>query len=216
MDSVKHLNYAPKPPAAQIYLRSAYRLIVVAGLAAVMFFWAPGIIRWLTVLYWQNRCLNYDAPQNHRIYECDLRTGHEIYREVNPNQAAYEELFAAGAGIRWTMPTLFLHEMRQPDGQRRLVIIDVPRLGGRKSAQTINLRAEVLTPTAFLSPPKSSGLLVLPVDIPADGRRIKFFAGHLDEYNPSHMTFDFEIDGVRHTCDCWLKNGGQLIVARRP
>ncbi len=218
MDSVKHLNYAPKPPAAELHLRRAYRLVIVAGLAAAVFLWAPGIIRWATVLYWQHRCLTYDAPENHRIYDCDLTSGHEFYREVNPNQAAYEALFSPRAGIGWTMPAIFLHEMRQPDGQPRLVIIDVPRFARPKAdhAEIYNLQAETLVPTAFLSQPKSSGLLVLPVDIPADSRRVKFFEGHLDVHNPSHLTFDFEIDGVRHTCDCWLNNGGQLIVARRP
>src|SRR5476649_2337170 len=111
MDSVKHLNYAPKPAAAEKYLRRAYRLVIVAGLAAAIFLWAPGVIRWATVLYWQHRCLKYNGPENHRVYECDLTTGQEIYREVNPVQAAYEELFAPGVGIGWTMPAIFLHEM---------------------------------------------------------------------------------------------------------
>ncbi len=218
MESVKHLNYAPKPPAAEVYLRRAYRTIIVTGLAAAIFLWGPGIVRRATVLYWQHRCLTYEASTNHRIYEADLASGQEIYREVNPVQAAYEELFAPGVGIRWTMPAIFLHEMRQPDGQSRLVIIDVPRFEGAKTvhAAIYNLRAETLIPTAFMSQSKSSGLLELPIDIPADGRRIKFFEGHLDPHDPSHLTFDFEIDGARHTCDCWLNNGGQLIASRRP
>jgi hypothetical protein len=218
MDSVKHLNYAPKPAAAEKYLRRAYRLVIVAGLAAAIFLWAPGVIRWATVLYWQHRCLTYNAPGNHRVYECDLTTGQEIYREVNPVQAAYEELFAPGVGIGWTMPAIFLHEMRQPDGQVRLVIIDVPRFAGTKTdhGANYNLWAETLVPTAFMSQPKSSGLLVLPIDVSGDGRRIRFFEGHIDIHDPSHLTFDFEIDGQNQTCDCWLNNGGQLIVSRRP
>jgi hypothetical protein len=218
MESVKHLNYAPKPSAAEVYLRRAYRAIIVAGLAAVVFLWGPGAVRWATVLYWQHRCMTFEAAGNHRVYECDLTNGREIYREVNPVQAAYEDLFSPGVGIRWTMPAVFLHEMQQPDGQKRLVIIDVPMFPAPKASHTevYNLQAETLTPTTWMTQPKSSGLLDLPVDISTDGRRIKFFEGHLDSYNPSHLTFDFEMDGARHMCDCWLNNVGQLIVARRP
>lgn len=44
----------------------------------------------------------------------------------------------------------------------------------------------------------------------------KFFAGQLDPMNPSHFTFDYEMNGQRHTCDAWLDNAGRLLVSQRP
>ena len=46
MDSVKPLDYAPKPPLAERLLRQSYRWVLLAAALAAAILWAPGDWRW--------------------------------------------------------------------------------------------------------------------------------------------------------------------------
>jgi hypothetical protein len=110
--------------------------------------------------------------------------------------------------------TIFLHEMRRPDGTRCLVLLTFPlnflyEVGGFR-IQYLEWNISPwprMTNWNYLTVTRGSGSVV---------NHWKFFAGQPDANNPSHFTFDFELDGTRRTCDAWLNNDGQLIVSRRP
>jgi hypothetical protein len=119
--------------------------------------------------------------------------------------------------------TIFLHEMRRPNGSRCLLSLRVSVFQGSRFPPPIVgfdlgvFDLQCLQWDASLWAPLSKWDRITVGGCP--GRALshwKFFAGQPDPNNPSHLTFDIELDGVRHTCDGWLDNDGKLVVSQRP
>jgi hypothetical protein len=203
MDSVKSLNYAPKPPAAERYLRRTYRMIVLLAVVAVMVLWGPGAARWGRFLYWEHRCLEFAQPPDHVFF--DWATCNILHSETCFPLTCFDHSRVSA--------TIFLHEMRRPDGTRCLVALNlvIPPAAFNSWMPEMSCQQWIVS----LVPRMSSWNEVNFPTILYD-HHWKFFAGHADATNRSHVTFDYELDGRRHTCDGWLNNAGQLIVSQRP
>lgn len=119
MDSVKSLDYAPKPPPAHRLLRLAYRLVLLAAILAAAVFWAPGVWRWADFFYWRYRCLHFALPPSHVMYE--IADGKVIHSEAAVAEIHFNHLSAK----RVYLATVYLHEMRRPDGSRWLVALNL-------------------------------------------------------------------------------------------
>jgi hypothetical protein len=201
------LDYGPVPTNQKRWFRRTVRIIVLLGIVAGIYFLGPPTWRWTQFLYWQNRCLGYTAPPNHVVFDydvpnctiksCDSQLACSI---IDPN--------FLGEG------TVFLHEMRKPDGNTRLVWCGVYEDGS--AAPRIILQHDcrelqfIPTMVKRFVPPTDT------IDIPKNCQRLKVFAGQLDPADRSHFTFDYDTDGARHTVDAWLNNQDQLLISPRP
>lgn len=209
MDSVKPLDYAPKPPAAERLLRRGYRWVLLAAALAAAILWAPGAWRWADFFYWRYRCLNFALPPSHLMYE--IADGKVLHSEAAVAEIHFNHL----AATRVYVATVYLHEMHRPDGTPWLVSLDLTYVPtpSRPLGHVLELHDEQWNVSG---PPRLSrweGVLFPEID---DLHHWKFFAGQSDAHNPSHLTFDYELDGERHTCDGWLNNDGRLIISQRP
>jgi hypothetical protein len=216
MDAVNPLNYSPRPRVASRVSRWAYRLLFLATLIVAAILWGPGLQRHVQFIYWQYQCLSFTQPADHVIYE--LAPGKIIHSEFCQPALRFDDSL--------TGSPVFLHEMRRPDGAKLLVSVRVLPSAAAKSRGTdfnsffhalnvnewlVSALPQKLEASQFIywgSPLATGGI--------ADKHNWKIFAGQPDVNNPSHFTFDYEVDGVRHSCDVWLNNYGQLIASQRP
>lgn len=204
MEAVQHLNYAPKPTAAQRFWRRIYRLVLAAALLAVALTWGPGLLRRGEELYWLQKCLTFQQPAAHAVFE--MNRFNVLHSEICLPRNRF-----MGAPITPDY-TIFLHGMHRPDGAYRLVLLSFTW-----QPQLALTALQYLEWTVSLSPKLSNWNYITAQTF--SGRlnsHWKFFAGQPDPNNASHFTFDYELDGTRHSCDAWLKNDGQLIVSQRP
>ena len=210
MDAVNPLNYAPRPRVAQRFWRWVYRLIFVAAIVVAAFQWGSGLWRDVQSIYWEQKCLHFTQPPNHVVLELNQLS--VIHSEVCLSRNRFMG-FGKNANTV-SDGTIFLHEMRRPDGTRCLVSLTFPlnflyAVGGFR-LQYLEWNVSLwpqMTKWNYLTVTTGSGTQV---------NHWKFFAGQPDANNPSHFTFEFELNGTRRTCDAWLNNDGQLIVSRRP
>jgi hypothetical protein len=215
MEAIKPLNYAPHPPAAQRIWRFVYRLILFAAIVLATIQWGSGLWRHAESLYWERKCLVYTLPPSHVVFE--MNRSNIVHSEVCIPQNRFMGMGKFSGTI--SDGTIFLHEMRRPNGRRYLVSVicstrfpnGVERfrlqcLQWSLSRWNISLWPQLAdwNEPSFMTAP------ITPLS------HCKFFAGQPDANNPSHFTFDYDLDGTRYTCDAWLNNDGQLIVSQRP
>jgi hypothetical protein len=144
------------------------------------------------------------------------------YRPAEP----WQRFYAAAGGVMRSEGTVFLHERRTPAGERRLVGVDLLPFGlpiGLNLTDPVEGRLEpwgrVFTDGSFLRPPVEafspkqnpyrSWSLIGPPD------RLRVFAGQPDPNDPSHFTIDYEVHGVRHTLDGWLRDDDTVVIEPR-
>jgi hypothetical protein len=207
MDAVKPLNYAPKPPAARRVWRRVYRLISALAIIVAAVAWGPGTWRHAESIYWEQKCLHFLQPPNHVVLE--MNRGNVLHWEVCVPQSRFE-----GERRFPALGTIFLHEMRRPNSMRCLVSLSDSPIGpsglGRFRLQClqwdVSLRPQLL----------DWDQITIGLGHGSIFSHLKFFAGQPDANNPSHFTFDYELDGLRRTCDAWLDNDGKVIVSQRP
>jgi hypothetical protein len=214
MDAVNPLNYAPRPRVAKRIWRWIYGLIFAAAIAVAAVEWAPGLYRYVQFLYWQHRCMVFVQPPNHVVFE---QAGTQI---VHTEQCrSVMELDSTLNGC-----TIYLHEMHQPDGTRLLIAVSLfPSVASGRSIE-LSIYPQISVAEWTIGPRPRE--LPTPVIVDwggtailwagANGQHCKIYAGQPDANNPSHFTFDYEIDGTRYTADVWLKDGGQLVGSQRP
>jgi len=208
MDSVRPLNYAPRPSVGQRFSRRLRRFILFAAIVIAALLWGKGILRHAYYSYWEYECLEFQLPPNHVVTEIN---GGKISSEIC---VPCQRFAGIGSAQTWAN-TIFLHEMRLPDGKRLLVLLSFFSISPTASILT-TFQLEYMEWNVSLSRDlRIWSYLPNTITGPASGH-YKFFAGQPDQNNASHFTFDYDLDGHRHTCDAWLNNDSQLIVSQRP
>ena len=222
-DDFRQLDYAPKPAA----LRSARmrRAALVAGVLVLLvgIAWlTPRAFRRLQIAHWQRQCLAYVAPPDQVIHETDPA---EIPRLLAPplnysgslatGQAflippAYRNLY-----VSQSVGTAFLHERATPQGQRRLVAVDLFG-GGMQPNNAMTLNANVIDPAttssrSMLTITRGDGTTITL----QRGETLRVFAGQPDPVDPSHFTIDYVLNGTRNTLDGWLVDDGIVRIETR-
>jgi hypothetical protein len=227
------LDYAPAPPVLRRRrVRRVILGIVLLGAVVAGWRWGPGAYRRASLLYWQRQCLRYAAPGERVIYESDpgagaaLRAADRHYQLVTPRWVSklvtsatghvpdcWTRFGGAGPGFPTaTGPVLFLHELRTPSGQRRLVAITAafPPNELPKFISGYDVEAQIIEPGTWkLAPQNQTGGIPLSVlsGIPPTPPHVRVLAGQPDPADPSHFTVRFEVDGVAHVADGWLRDG---------
>src|SRR5579862_8038683 len=116
MDAVKPLNYAIRLPASHRALRWVYRVIFVAAVSIGVFGWGPALWRRAETVYWEQKCLAFSLPPEHVVLE--EKFVNVLHSENCLPLHRFEGV--QGQPVHAGNAIIFLHEMRRPDGTRRL------------------------------------------------------------------------------------------------
>jgi len=209
------LDYGQVPTNQKRWFRRTIRIIVLLGFAAAVYFLGPPTWRWMQFLFWQNRCLGYTAPRDHVVFDFDVAHRQLSYCDAVTAEARLQDFGGCSSGLTFH-GTLFLHEMRQPNGAREVVWADVGMWGAPTEESSFSVQIGANDLNDYPPPYRKIPSNMQSVAIPPSCRRFKVFAGQVDASNPSHFTFDYDTDGTRHTVDAWLNNQDQLLISPRP
>jgi hypothetical protein len=203
MSDTPQLNYAPPPP---MHYRRSFRRwvygVVLLGLVVSGWWWVPPAWRRAELLYWQHQCLGYAPAADQVAYEEDyaIKPGPAVPTPWSKFYYLYSWPGALSTG------TLFVHRMQKPDGEVRLVALDIVDYLGQKYTD-----ARVFVPgNLFANPMEFDN----PVPyFPAD--KSKVFAGRIDPTDPTHFTVKTLEDGREQTYDGWLQNDERIVFGER-
>jgi hypothetical protein len=224
-DSSPKIDYAPAPPTLRSARARRWAIIIgvillLIGIATV----TPRAVRRLQVAYWHRQCLEYIAPADQVIHETDRA---EIPRLLAP-PLNYRGSMATGQAFLippayqslWmsqSVGTAFLHERITPQGQRRLVAVDLFS-GGTQPGGGMTLNATVIDPSVTPRGPNATVTITRGDGATIalqPGDKLRVFAGQPDPNDASHFTIDYLINDARHTVDGWLKDDGLVIIEAR-
>ncbi len=113
---------------------------------------------------------------------------------------------------------VFLHARRTPGGEERVVTIDIsePARSNAATEPIILLQLNAVVPGSLLRPADAPLLGAQTFSVflgPADRARV--YAGQPDAADPTHFTFDVEVNGQRTTIDGHLADGGTVTLKPR-
>jgi hypothetical protein len=233
------IDYAPKPSGrrSRRIRFLLYALLVIAIVVPVGLKCGPRAWQRVQLLYWQRRAMRYTAPPDLVVYDGtppsdpmamwergyhtrNIGGANDAYIFARPWQEFYALCSRPG---RNSAPTLFLHEVRSPMGNRRLVAIEgwcEGSLNGGWLEDHIDLSAIVFRPGSLFSQPTELGssknvFELSSVDVSdriAKRQRIGgrvwgypfLFAGQLDPSDPAHFTIGYKVHGKPGKIDGWL------------
>jgi hypothetical protein len=194
------LRYA-KPPAW--YHRRAWRRGLWAGVVLLVagsgFWWGPPAKNHVELLYWQHRCLNYEAPAGTAVFQV---SGDGVV-SVETVPRAWAELYGQATG---QLAVLFMHGRRASNGETRLVVVQY------LPAEHSVAYARSFTVDRIRGPREQSSIqqLALP-----KGRPVTMAAGQVDPSDESHFTIEFEVMGTPGIIDGWLREDGTVVMELR-
>jgi hypothetical protein len=220
------IDYAPPTPAWR--RRSLRRRIVLTtvllGLAAATCLLGPAAWHRVTLWSLQRACLNASALPDHVVFDDDpvraapLVAGDSQYTQTDPDaptswfsrdwERFYARLSPPG---KQRNTTVYLGELSDPAGNRRLVAIESIRWHGPRGshpfAASHTFHATVIEPGTILTPPRellgTAAWSKLLVEIPS-GMSFRMFAGRQDPKDPSHFEIPYELGTTRGMIDGWL------------
>jgi hypothetical protein len=236
------LDYAPGAPVRR--RRRVRRVVaVVLALVVAVVGWRYGPWGWGRgkLLYAQHRCLAYSPPADLVVFESEQARARELLKRAGytaipmytltwgrqsppltaagyrpPPLADFEGLlggpFTSGAcGI------LFMHEMRDKAGNRRLVICfrDANAMGPLFA--TFGIWATVWDPATLRAPPRPTpkrNAYGWDYDGPGwdlPGKNLRFYAGQIDPADAGHFTIRYEMDAQEGIVDGRLNADGDDV-----
>jgi hypothetical protein len=206
MPDTPELNYAPRPP---VHHRRGFRswifLVVSICLLISGRWWLPPAWRRTALLYWQHRCLVYQPPNDQVVCETNP--------PVHVIPAAWARFYSLFSPPGFdSQATLFLHEMQNPAGQRRLVAVDLATWNFGGGAYQVYAR--VFTPGDLLRPPTESAKDTC-LRGEADWGGYKIFAGIADPADHTHFTIHCLGAGGDRLFDGWLQNDDTIVFGMR-
>jgi hypothetical protein len=227
------LDYAPRPPVLRRrWVRRAILAVFLLAVTAAGASWGPGVYRRASLLYWQRQCLGYAAPADQLVYESDplagsaLRAADRHYQFIPTGWGAPRKPVATGylpdCWTRFgkaspgfaiaTQPVLFLHELKTRSGQPRLVAVagafnptELPLFISGHDVQVLTIE-----PGTWKTLPqnRTGGIALSVLSGPQpQPPHLRIYAGQPDPADPSHFTIRYEVDGVEHIVDGWLRDG---------
>ena len=201
------LDYGVPPLQQRRFYRRLVRAAIFLSVVATIYFVGPSAWRWGEYLYWQERCLNYIAPPTLAVY--DSSSGHEVFSPCVP-EAQFSRNGGVGDG---SSCGIFVHAMHRPDGTKCLVELnlDSPVFSNGFKYYWMEYCVWIVSPVANFAHGARADFTYID-----DRHKWRIYAGQPDPTNATHFTFDYEINGQRHTCDAWLNNSNQLVLSTRP
>jgi hypothetical protein len=181
--------------------------ILIAALLVSTSWWGPPGLRRVRFLYWQHRCLAYTSAPSQLVHDSNASKNTLVPPEWMNFYALYSPPGFNSEG------TVFLHEMSKPNGERRLVAVDLTHSLALTDA--LVLVSRVFAPGTMFQPPQEMGDVYFSAPVIAGPDGGKVFAGSLDPSDASHFTFrtDDGSDVVTH--DGWLQNDDTVRFSTR-
>ena len=211
------LDYAPTVPWRRRRLvRSLFWVLLLVVLAGTFYFAYPRVREQLQVLEWQRRCIAAPVPPDTLVFE-EREWGTNYL--IGGVPSAWTTLYAAISppGLQ-SQSTVFLREMRNPAGKRRLVAVDIDRTRMWRPTQgpyVINLSARVVRPGAGMIRPAVVSTTNHSLQTPGARQKMRIYAGAQDPADPSHFTFTYDIGGRVQVVDGWLGNDDTVTIEPR-
>jgi hypothetical protein len=208
--SAPELNYAPRPPMHQrrVFQRWITAVILLAFVLSGRW-WAGPAWRHLQLLYWQHRCMVYTPPKGQLVYDSMLGT------QVVPKEWTDFYATLSTHGIR-SNGIAFLHEMNNPNGQSRLVVLNVlasPRAG------FCEVLPMVFDPGSMSASPREILLGPISLSYPLgsfhETKSFKVFGGSIDPLDHTHFSLACMEDGSLAFYDGWLQNDDTVSFGKR-
>lgn len=156
----------------------------------------------------QDRCISYHAPSDQVV----LSASKKIQRTALEWATFYAALSPPGGLANGT---LFMHELRSPGGQRRLVVIE-----GQNQVDPVLGFAEIAMVTRVFEPgsaftlPKEvvTGLRTQNLQVTRDSI---CYAGQPDVSDASHFTIQIAEGQRERMIDGWLREDDHIIIEER-
>lgn len=198
------LDYAPQSSPRRRLYRRAFWFVAIGGVVCAAWLWGSGVWRWARFLYWQHECLVYSSPPNHLVFDDDAT----VHIEPAAALMRFEKL---GGDTRYSQnATILLHEMRSPDGSTWLVSLSCIHF-----EDDFTVMQEARRPQSFVDP-SCAQYVYCDHHFEVARSSLRVFAGQIDPENSAHATFMYEVGGEKRIMDAWLKDGGEMLIARRP
>jgi hypothetical protein len=216
----RFLQYAAPAFRRRHWARRIARFLVVIAMISSAWQWGPRAFVQIGYLRAQHRCMTYAPPVSEVVFESDPDAAALLAERCQEyHLASLYSAFGRGAPFsHWRPPashrpkaldklipkfgfygTAFMHAMRTPAGNERLVIIS---MGYGASVELngygLGMGAHVYTPaswrlgSAMLLTSEEGGLSLryMPLE-----NRLRIFAGQIDPSDSSHFTVPYELNG---------------------
>jgi hypothetical protein len=198
--------------------------ILCFGFVLSLVWWLPALVRRGQLLYWQNECVTTAIPPNQIVLDTDSSTGPVTGKVATAWDEFYKRYSPPGLQ---TCGTIFLGEMKEPNGQSRFVAVDL--CAATNALETgLGLHAHVFKKRGLfleLSPAQRYDPLVLArtgaaspfasTNYHATRDALVVHAGCLDAGDPSHLSFWTLLNGKRVDYEGWLQNDDTVIIGER-
>ena len=182
--------------------------VIAIGLSVGGYLWGPAVWRQAQLLYWQRQCMAFDRGQPTTVYDSAAKVMDIAECWTNFN-AAYSPPGMISHG------TILVHEMRNPQGEVRLVGIDA--IGSHFPAQP-DISVRVFVPGNLLRPPRQQRMILQSpgraFPAPQDST-FQLTSGTVDPRDLSHAWFTYVKDGETKVIDVWLGNDDDVTLEKR-
>jgi hypothetical protein len=229
------LHYAPDVPQLRRQRRRGRIVLVITFLALGAFLAAaaPKLLNEYRLLSLQTQCLDYAPAADSIVFDSRPQsmpqwsrsdpqtisgslgtpTGISFVAKVPAFwRAYYGRVYPPGMV---TIGTAFLHRLRTPNGQERLVAADLFHF--KAHLEGIGITARVIIPGRLGRAPmeRSQGGGEWLVFLPTDGTSIVFHAGQGDPQNADHFSIDYAADEKKSVVDGWLRDDDSVYFQVR-
>jgi hypothetical protein len=229
------LDYAPPPGHGRRIARSLLPLLVLAlPLGAA---WVMPYVQRARELSLQDKCLDHALPPDTIVYTDDPAEKERLLAAAGPDAGYTDRLPLLGPtdAVVHTPPVwsqyeptaraggiAFLHRLRSPGGNTRLVAVDVrptpKRDGPAELADVIGFGAQVIrpaTPGGDRQHIQLRGQITLLEARVRKGDRFRLFAGQPDGTDPSRFTIRYTHNGTAGILDGSLRDDDLVVLAPR-
>lgn len=235
---VAHLDYAPAAPFRR--RRRIRRMVAILFLLAIAwpaYWYGPPLWEKSKVLYYQRRCLAFEAPPEQVVFDDDsadlavvgARRDYQVLANKDyhapsfPKMAAFSpscwndftsaavpSRSAAGAAA-----VVFCHELTSRDGVRRLVVVQRASDPGDFNYNVLSLDAVIIQPGTFSAKPidvTPPGVIMwLTGAVARQMTPLRIYAGQVDPSDPSRFTIRYAMGKNEHLAEGRLSDGGNEV-----
>jgi len=231
------LDYAPASPK-RFRKRVGRAIFCIALVAVVVLGWqfGPRAFRQARLLYVQRQCLSYAGPSDRVVYDENSDSTADRLKQAGysplPARTGPVAVYIApplkgmtpvltSSGIAGPKPgrgaTVFMHEMRNAAGQRRLVLVERLPLSGMAPPfdYAFSLDVFMFEPGNWTKSPTFVGHLNGfdwngPTSYPST-KGLRFYAGQIDPVDAGHFVIRYDLDGGSGVIDGWLNAAGDDV-----
>ena len=192
------IQYAPVKPGEKRRRIARRVLPALVVLLLAPLFWKCGTMAWHRgkVLYWQRASMNRVAPPDQVVMDT---SGGSFVSAVEWDRL--NTAYAPPGKVR--LPTLFLHERKNPGGESRLVAVHCQF----PISLQASIFATVVRPGSLYREPQEVSSDNLTLDV---WESIRIYAGQPDPADPTHFTINYETNGRKMMVDGWLRNDDKI------